>query len=290
MLPNLLRTRLRKTTPARRLRLPTLPPVIATLPPRPPHRLFQATPRCEIGHGKPFRSAYRFAMTRAARPPVRRRIAGLRRDPLPTRPLRLQLIRPPSLRQGHGHSSHRPECTPFVPPLPCTKSFTQSQNSRWSVWRPDIWRGPPGGWHPPPRCAAGRTRGGGRARPGQGAGALPRAGRGFPGPGRPPCTSRPWRHPQRIEGAPSRRRPENAAAARRSRCWRQAGAGPVEAPCVARGVEAARIRITSFLVNREWRRPSDLAGLRDYGRADPPHVAVEAPMLRRTLRAGRMAG
>ena len=43
------------------------------------------------------------------------------------------------------------------------------------------------------------------------------------------------------------------------------GSGPVEAPCVARTVEALGIRITSIVVNCEWRQINGLAGCRDYG-------------------------
>ena len=63
----------------------------------------------------------------------------------------------------------------------------------------------------------------------------------------------------------------------------------VAAPCVARVVEAARIRIIVFLVNSKYIHFSYLALLLDYEMAEPQDVVAEVPMLQRTLRAGCMA-
>ena len=68
-----------------------------------------------------------------------------------------------------------------------------------------------------------------------------------------------------------------------------ASSGPVEAPCVARTVEAHGIRITLIVVNRESRPINGLAGFFDYGPTRTQDVVVRVPMLRCTLRAGRMA-
>ena len=54
-------------------------------------------------------------------------------------------------------------------------------------------------------------------------------------------------------------------------------------------VEAHGIRITSIVVNREPRPFNDLAGFSDYGMTGTLDVGVRTPMLRCTLRAGRMA-
>ena len=75
--------------------------------------------------------------------------------------------------------------------------------------------------------------------------------------------------------------------------WAQGGHGagvePVEVPCVARRVQAHRIRITLIVVNREPHPFNDLAGFSDYGMTGTLDVGVRTPMLRCTLRAGRMA-
>ena len=57
---------------------------------------------------------------------------------------------------------------------------------------------------------------------------------------------------------------------------------------MARRVEVLRIRIRRFTVNCECRRINGLASFGDYGEADPLDVGVEVPMVRCTLRAGRM--
>ena len=130
---------------------------------------------------------------------------------------------------------------------------------------------PAAGGRCPPLCRLAVRLG----RRGRGQGEQPRGGRGFPGSR---ARSRWW-----AGARPSRLTVEAPPGAR------LAGSAPVEVPCVARVVEVLRIRISAFLVNFKSSYFRRLDGLRDYGRAETQDVAVEAAMLRRTLRAGCMA-
>ena len=148
---------------------------------------------------------------------------------------------------------------PFCPP--------DAQLGRGDVRGPDIMRPPVAARRPPPRCGRARGRDGPvwRCNP------------------RWPCAFglalRSRRHPL----APRQDADPGAGGAR------LAGRLAIEAPCVARGVGTARIRIISFMVSRDCFQINGVGRAGDYGRAGTPHLAVAVPMLRCTLRAWRMA-
>ena len=135
-------------------------------------------------------------------------------------------------------------------------------------------RPPAGSRRPPPAARSGARA----ATPRHGQGA---AERSIP---RWPWVSGPWRPSRRSRRSHSFRPYRRSAAGAR-----MDGSGPVEAPCVARTVKAQGIRITLIVVNREPRPFNDLAGFSDYGMTGTLDVGVRTPMLRCTLRAGRMA-
>ena len=63
----------------------------------------------------------------------------------------------------------------------------------------------------------------------------------------------------------------------------------VEAPCVLREVEVLQVRIRSITVNFISPHINNLDRFSNYGGGGTPYLAVEAVMLRCTLRVARMA-